>query len=58
MRPLTPVTPRARVALGLLRREDISRAQLVVGGALVGGGIGTMHYLGMAAMEMSAVLRN
>ena len=54
---ILPAIAASRVALGLLRREDISRAQLVVGGALVGGGIGTMHYLGMAAMEMSAVLR-
>ncbi|AWI55517.1 hypothetical protein DEH84_18200 (plasmid) [Aquabacterium olei] len=54
---ILPAVAASWVALGLLRRERITRAQLCSGGLLVGGGIGTMHYLGMAAMEMSAVLR-
>jgi PAS domain S-box-containing protein len=45
------------VALDLLSRERVSRGQLWLGGVLVGSGIGAMHYLGMAAMQMAAVLR-
>ena len=39
------------VALHLLARPQISRPQLLVGGVLVGAGIGSMHYSGMAAMQ-------
>ena len=45
------------VALSLLAREEIRPWQLALGGTLVGAGIGSMHYLGMAAMEMDAQLR-
>jgi two-component system sensor histidine kinase/response regulator len=45
------------VALYMLSSEQISRQQLIVGGVLVGAGIGTMHYSGMAAMHMNAVLK-
>lgn len=45
------------VALALISRERISRFNLLSGGVLVGAGIGTMHYLGMAAMEMGPLLR-
>jgi PAS domain S-box-containing protein len=45
------------VALDLLSREQVSRRQLGLGGLLVGGGIGAMHYIGMAAMQMAAALR-
>ena len=45
------------VALKLLSREEVSTRDLVVAGVLVGAGIGAMHYLGMAAMTMSAALR-
>ena len=31
--------------------------QLIIGGILVGVGIGAMHYIGMAAMEMTPLLR-
>ena len=39
------------VALHLLARPRISLTQLLVGGVLVGTGIGSMHYSGMAAMQ-------
>ena len=45
------------VALQMLSHDQISRRQLWVGGILVGAGIGTMHYSGMAAMHMSASLK-
>jgi len=45
------------VALKMLSHDHISRQQLVIGGVLVGAGIGTMHYSGMAAMHMHATLK-
>ncbi|WP_426071333.1 PAS domain S-box protein [Janthinobacterium sp. DSP2-3-3] len=44
------------VALHLLARPRINWRQLVVGGVLVGLGIGSMHYSGMAAMQTSLTL--
>ncbi|CAD5379940.1 Response regulator [Pseudomonas sp. OF001] len=45
------------VALSLLTRPHLRGRQLVLGGVLVGAGIGTMHYSGMAAMRMAPLLR-
>ncbi|RYY04765.1 MAG: PAS domain S-box protein [Gammaproteobacteria bacterium] len=45
------------VALSMLANEAISWKRLLLGGVLVGAGIGTMHYSGMAAMHMDMVLR-
>ncbi|MFT3857544.1 MAG: MHYT domain-containing protein [Aquabacterium sp.] len=45
------------VALELISGDTMTRGRLWIGGLLVGSGIGAMHYLGMAAMQMSAVLR-
>lgn len=45
------------VALNLLARREPSVRQLCVGGVLVGAGIGTMHYSGMAAMQIAPMLR-
>ncbi len=45
------------VALNLLAQDRVSGAQLLTSGVLVGAGIGAMHYTGMAAMRMSAVLQ-
>ena len=47
----------AWVALHLLTKNRISFSQIMFGGVLVGAGIGTMHYSGMAAMEMAPLLR-
>jgi len=47
----------AWVALHLLTKSRISSAEVLLGGVLVGSGIGTMHYSGMAAMEMAPLLR-
>lgn len=45
------------IALQLLASEAISRERLLLGGVLVGAGIGTMHYSGMAAMHMDMTLK-
>lgn len=45
------------VALNIIIREQISLKQIFVGGVLMGSGIGAMHYIGMAAMEMAPLLR-
>lgn len=45
------------VALHLLSSRSISKKRLITGGILVGAGIGTMHYSGMAAMSMSMTLK-
>ncbi|MBO9538316.1 MAG: PAS domain S-box protein [Herbaspirillum sp.] len=54
---VVPALAASWVALNMLSRANISILQLLAGGVLVGAGIGTMHYTGMAAMRMSAVLR-
>lgn len=45
------------VALSLIARERIGGWALLAGGVLVGAGIGTMHYAGMAGMRMELELR-
>ena len=45
------------VALTLITNKHIKLKQLIIGGVLVGSGIGAMHYIGMAAMEMAPLLR-
>jgi PAS domain S-box-containing protein len=42
------------VALHVVGRERIGRREALVGSVLMGGGIATMHYLGMAAMRLPA----
>ncbi|XOZ34147.1 MHYT domain-containing protein [Halomonadaceae bacterium KBTZ08] len=45
------------VTLNLLTRHELTGIRLVSGGCVVGFGIGAMHYLGMAAMQMTPALR-
>lgn len=45
------------VALSLLSKQEITAPRLLSGGVVVGAGIGAMHYLGMAAMEIGPALR-
>ena len=54
---MLPSLAASAVALRILAKPEISRADLWAGGVLVGGGIGAMHYVGMAAMRMDPVLR-
>ena len=44
------------VALFTVSRERVSGFSLVVGGAIMGGGIAAMHYIGMAAMRLPAMM--
>ncbi|QSP95338.1 PAS domain S-box protein [Marinobacter salinisoli] len=45
------------LTLSLLARRELTRSRLLAGGMAVGAGIGAMHYLGMAAMDLSPTLR-
>ncbi|OFI34908.1 MHYT domain-containing protein [Alteromonas lipolytica] len=54
---MLPGIAAAYVALRLLTEQRISNKQIIIGGVLVGAGIGAMHYIGMAAMEMAPLLR-
>ena len=54
---MLPGIAAAWVALNLLAQHSISNKQIVVGGVLIGAGIGAMHYIGMAAMDMAPLLR-
>ena len=47
----------AWVALYQLTKATPSKLHILFSGVLVGAGIGTMHYAGMAAMEMAPLLR-
>lgn len=40
------------IALYLVSRPNMSRFNMVTGGLFMGGGIASMHYIGMAAMHM------
>jgi NO-binding membrane sensor protein with MHYT domain len=44
------------VALFVASRERLGALRLVIGSAIMGGGIATMHYTGMAAMTLQAAL--
>ena len=43
------------VALLVVSRSNVSPAALLVGSFVMGGGIASMHYIGMAAMRMAAM---
>ena len=52
-----PAILAAGVALHVVARPAVSTRRLLIGGALMGIGIGTMHYTGMAAMRLDALVR-
>jgi signal transduction histidine kinase/CheY-like chemotaxis protein len=43
-------------ALAIVSSRSLSRVRLVSGGAIMGAGIGTMHYTGMIAMRLDALV--
>lgn len=45
------------VTLSMLSRYELTGVRLIVSGLTVGAGVGAMHYLGMAAMEIGPSLR-
>ncbi|CCK76946.1 Sensor protein [Oleispira antarctica RB-8] len=54
---LIPGIAASWVALNHINSHERGRISLLMGGILMGSGIGTMHYTGMAAMEMAPLLR-
>ena len=44
------------VMLLIISRERVSIQQLLLGGTLMGAGIATMHYIGMAAAQTNAIM--
>ncbi len=54
---VVPAVLASWIALRVLVQARVSRHQIAVGGLLMGGGIGAMHYTGMAAMRMDAQLQ-
>jgi two-component system, sensor histidine kinase and response regulator len=58
MLSMIPGIAASGVALSVIgRREQPSLIRLSIGAVLMGAGIGTMHYSGMAAMQPEALLR-
>ena len=45
------------LAMAVISRSTITQRQLAGGGVLLGAGIGSMHYLGMAAYRMDGLIR-
>src|SRR5467141_4714696 len=43
------------VALGVVSRQKMGASRAIAGSVLMGAGIASMHYIGMAAMRLSAV---
>ncbi|MDP5215271.1 PAS domain S-box protein [Pseudoalteromonas tunicata] len=54
---LLPSIAASWVALNLLAKPSFKVSQILLSGILVGAGIGTMHYIGMASMQMAPLLR-
>jgi NO-binding membrane sensor protein with MHYT domain/nitrogen-specific signal transduction histidine kinase len=52
-----PAILAAGVALHVVARPEVSAVRLLIGGTLMGAGIGLMHYTGMAAMRLDALVR-
>ena len=53
---IVPATFASWVVLLITSRARVERSRLILGGILMGVGIGTMHYTGMAAMRMAAAM--
>ena len=54
---MLPSVAASWVALSLVLKRHVQTLDVIKGGVFVGAGIGTMHYAGMAAMEMASSLR-
>lgn len=53
---VVPAMFASSVVLAMMTQESFSHRRLLVGGTLLGAGIGLMHYIGMAAMRMNAIM--
>src|SRR6266550_2413358 len=54
---MAPAVLAGAIMLHVISQARTSGANLILGGTLMGAGIGAMHYVGMAAMRMNAVMR-
>ena len=54
---IVPAILGAGVALHVVARPAITTSRLLIGGTLMGAGIGAMHYTGMMAMQLNALVR-
>ncbi|GAB3489342.1 PAS domain S-box protein [Marinomonas epiphytica] len=54
---IAPCILAAYIALRILILPKVTPLLIILGGTSVGAGIGSMHYIGMAAMEMGVILR-
>ncbi len=54
---VVPAVLAAAIALQVVARPVVTTPRLLIGGTLMGAGIGAMHYTGMSAMELNALVR-
>lgn len=54
---MVPAVVAGGIMLSIISRASVGKKQIFIGGILMGLGIGTMHYIGMAAMRMAAEMR-
>jgi NO-binding membrane sensor protein with MHYT domain/nitrogen-specific signal transduction histidine kinase/CheY-like chemotaxis protein len=54
---IVPAVLAAAIALHVVARPAVTTRRLLIGGTLMGAGIGAMHYTGMSAMEVDAMVR-
>ena len=54
---VVPAILAAAVALHVVARPVVTTGRLLIGGTLMGAGIGAMHYTGMSAMRLDALVR-
>ena len=54
---ILPAVLAAGVALQVVARPKVTTSRLLVGGTLMGLGIGAMHYTGMSALRLDALVR-
>jgi len=54
---IVPAILAAGIALHVVARPVVTTGRLLIGGTLMGAGIGAMHYTGMSAMELNALVR-
>src|SRR5690242_7120397 len=54
---VVPAILASAIMLRVISQARVSAGKLILGGALMGAGIGVMHYTGMAAMRMDAIMR-
>jgi NO-binding membrane sensor protein with MHYT domain/CheY-like chemotaxis protein len=52
-----PAILAAAVALHVVARPVVTATRLLIGGTLMGAGIGAMHYTGMSALQLDALVR-